>query len=59
MQGEALSATMGARGERDRLTARFRVTDTFDELQDAIRHELGADVIQVDAGTRARGIRGR
>ena len=53
LQGEALNITLTAppRHERDRLVARMRVAGTLDELQVAIRRELGADAISLDAGT--------
>ncbi len=53
LQGEALNVTLTARPrhEGDRLVARMRVAGALDELQAAIRRELGADAISLDAGT--------
>jgi hypothetical protein len=46
LQGEALRAMMPPpKDESERLVARMRVAGAFDELETAIRRELGADVI--------------
>jgi len=57
LQGEALNSAfiMRPQHEGDRLVARMRVGGALDELQAAIRRELGADAISLDAGTAATG----
>jgi hypothetical protein len=49
LQHEAASASLaGVRDHNDRLMARVHVDGAFDALQDAIRHELGADLITLE-----------
>lgn len=50
LQGEALNSTLVTRPrhEGDRLVARMRVGRALEELQAAIRRELGADTISLD-----------
>jgi hypothetical protein len=61
LQGEALNITLTAwpRHEGDRLVARLRVGEAFDELQAAIRRELAADAISLDAATATAAGEGR
>jgi hypothetical protein len=52
LQGEALSATLKPqRHDGDQMVARVRVGGILDELQDAIRRELGTDRIRLEGGT--------
>jgi hypothetical protein len=53
LEGQALAATLRKRDEASRVIARLQVGGTLDDLQDAIRRELGADRILLDAGPAA------